>query len=229
MKKTILLLFIAFTFLQLDGQEKIWLDASLNIVEYKKDAKYYQTVRKTDSALFSINYYRLNNTLLMKGSSLDETGTRLHDWSQWVHENGSIESEGYYKNGTKIGVWKRYYANGDPKPDKMYSNVNMNTIIFHSARIMPKPPGQIPDLNIYIKEKIIREQAFDLIAMSPINTQFIVYRNGDIGEIKIDEKLSRNQHQLLKQIIENMPAWIPGSNGTQNINVRLDLKIELNN
>ena len=164
----------------------------------------------------------------MKGLAMDETGTRLHGWSEWYHENGLIESNGYYKNGAKYGVWNRYNAKGEPKPDKMYSNVNMNTAIFNSARIMPKPSEQIPDLNTYIKDKLIQDQAFDLIALSPINSQFIVFRNGHIGDIKIDEKLSQNQHQMLSQIFENMPAWIPGSNGTQTINVRIDIKIEFN-
>lgn len=227
MKKTIFLLFISFIFLKLDGQEKIWLDASLNITENKKDANYYQIVQTTDSSTFTINYYRINNTLLMRGEALDGAGTRLHGWSEWYHENGSIESKGYYKNGAKYGIWNRYNANGEPKPDKMYSNVNMTTVIFNSARIMPKPPEQIPDLNAYIKNELVQEQAFDLIALSPINSQFIVFRNGDIGDIKIDEKLSQNHHQMLKQIFENMPAWVPGSNGTQTINVRIDIKIEM--
>ena len=165
----------------------------------------------------------------MKGSALDAEGSRLHGLSQWYFENGGIESEGYYKNGAKIGVWKRYNSNGDPKPDKTYRNVNMNNIIFNSARKMPTPPNQIPDLNTYIKDRLIQEQAFDLIAMSPINSQFVVFRDGSIGEIKIDEKLSQNQHHTIKQIIENMPAWIPGSNGTQNINVRIDIIIDLKN
>ena len=163
----------------------------------------------------------------MNGSAMDKEGIRLNGWSQWYHINGLIESEGFYENGAKIGVWKRYKTNGEPKADKMYSNVNMNNIIFNSARVMPKPAEQIPDLNTYISEKLIQERAFDIIELSPIKTQFIIFRNGSIGEIKIDDKLSQNQYQIIKQIIEYMPAWIPGSNGTQTINVRLELNIEL--
>lgn len=171
----------------------------------------------------------MNDSLLMKGTAMDEAGIQLHGWSQWFHQNGLVESEGFYENGVKIGVWKRYNTNGEPKPEKMYSNVNMNNIIFNSARVMPKPSKQIRDLNTYIKEKLTHEQAFDIIASSPIKVQFIVFRDGSIGELKIDEKLTQNQHQLLKQIIENMPVWIPGSNGTQTINVRMDIKLELQN
>ena len=229
MKKLILLLLINFIFLQLDGQEKIWLDASLNITNNKKDASYYQIANKTDSLVYSINYFRLNNILLMNGSALDAEGIKLNGWSQWYHENGLIESEGFYENGAKIGIWKRYHSNGESKPDKMYSNVNMNNIIFNSARVMPKPAEQIPDLNTYFKEKLIYDQAFDIIELSPIKTQFIVFRNGSIGEVKIDKRLTQNQHQLMKQIIEYMPDWIPGSNGTQTINVRIELNIELQN
>jgi len=165
----------------------------------------------------------------MKGSALDDAGSMLNGWSQWYYENGLIESEGFYENGAKIGIWKRYNSDGEPKPDKMYSNVTMNNIIFNSARVMPKPPKQIPDINTYIKEKLIQERAFSIIEMSPIKSQFIVFRNGTIGEIIIDERLSQNQHILLKEIIKKMPAWEPGSNGTQTINVRFELTVEFQN
>ena len=229
MKKIILFLLVGSFFLQLEGQDKIWLDASLNIIDSKKDASYYQIIQKIDSSVYSINYFRLNNILLMKGNALDAEGKRLNGWSEWYHENGLIESKGFYDNGAKIGVWKRYKPNGEPKPYKVYSNITMDNIVFNSARVLPKPPYQIPDLNTYIKDKLIQEQAFDIIALSPINLQFIVYRNGSIAELRIDEKLTQNQHQLLKQVIEDMPSWIPGSNGTQTINVRLDIKIEMQN
>ena len=99
----------------------------------------------------------------------------------------------------------------------------MNNFIFNSALVLPKSPSEIPDLNDYIKTELTKRQAFEIIDVMPINAQFVVFRDGHIGEIKLDGTLSRNQHQMLRSIIESMPPWIPGSNGTQTINVRIDV------
>lgn len=213
----------------MDGQEKIWLDATLNSTSSKQYARYYQIIQQSDSSVYIMKYYRLNNTLLMKGDAIDDGGIKLHGFSQWYHENGLIESEGFYKNGAKVGIWKRYSNNGVSKSDKMYSSVNMENIIFNSALVMPKPGNQLSDFDAYLNQKLIQKQAFDIIALSPIKLQFIVFRDGSIKEIKVDEKLSQNQQQLLGKIIKDMPAWNAGSNGTQTINVRLDLNIDLGN
>lgn len=205
------------------AQEKIWLDASLNHTDNKKNAAYYLISEKLDSTGYLIGIYRLNETILMTGFAFDKSGIRLNGNAKWYHENGNLESEGNYENGSKIGIWKRYDAAGNSRPDRIYSNVTMNNYIFNSALVMPSPPDEIPDLNNYLKTELVKQKAMQIVEIMPINAQFVVFRDGHIGEIKLDGKLSRNQHQIIKSIIESMPSWNPGSNGTQTINVRIDV------
>jgi hypothetical protein len=208
------------------AQEKLWLDNRLNFTDNKKDANYYLISQKSDSTGYAINIYRLNKTLLMAGNATDPRGVKLNGLVKWYHENGAIESEGRYNNGSKIGTWKRYSKDGSARPNRVYSDVSMNNYIFNSALEMPKPPAKIIDFNTFVIEKLYELQANDIIAIMPVNIQFIVYRDGHIDEIKIDDKLSVNQHQLLKNIIESTQLWIPGSNGTQTINVRINIVLD---
>jgi len=205
------------------AQEKIWLDSKLYYTENKKDASYYLISEKMDTSDYLIGIYRMDQTILMTGSAIDSRGIRFNGLAKWYHDNGKLESEGYYDNGTKTGAWKRYDKDGNTRPDRVYSDVNMNNYIFNSALVMPKPPTEIPDFNKYIKNELAKRQAFEIIDVMPINAQFVVFRDGHIGEIKLDGTLSRDQHQLLRGIIESMPQWIPGSNGTQTINIRIDI------
>ena len=85
----------------------------MNITNIKKEANYYQIVQKNDSSVYSINYFRLNDSLLMKGIALDEAGTRLQGWSYWFHENGLVESEGFYENGVKTGALAQRHRPSD--------------------------------------------------------------------------------------------------------------------
>jgi hypothetical protein len=223
-----LFLFLAIVFYSqgIFSQEKLWLDSRLNFIDDKNNALYYLISEKEDSSRFKINIYRINKTLLMMGYASDYRGVRLNGGVKWYHENGSIESEGNYKNGSKTGTWKRYNKDGTTRPERVYSEVNMDNFIFNSALKMPKPEDQMIDLNSYFKEKLMQQQATDIIVLMPINTEFVVFRDGHLGEIKIDDKLSVNQHQLLKNIFESMPLWIPGSNGTQTINVRISVVLD---
>jgi hypothetical protein len=226
LKNIFLFLLILIHSFEVFSQEKIWLDTHLKFTDNKKDANYYLISQESDSSGYSINIYRLNKTLLMAGNAADPSGIRLNGLVKWYHENGSIESEGYYNDGSKTGVWKRFNKDGSVRPNRVYSDVNMNNYIFNSALDMPIPSEDIADFNSYVKEKLIEKQAVDIITLMPVNIQFIVYRDGHIGEIKIDDKLSVNQHQLLKSIIASMPSWIPGSNGTQTINVRIGVVLD---
>ena len=226
MKTSYLFIFYLLFTLSLNGQDEIWLDSRLNPTDDKKTANYYLISEKISDSDFSIVIYRMNQTLLMKGNSTDSYGTKLYGLGKWYHENGNIESEGYYEEGSKIGSWKRFDKEGNSRGDRLYSDVNMSNFIFNSALLMPKPPPDIQSYSSYIISKLIEKQAFDIIELMPLNSQFVVYIDGHINEIKLDDNLSNNQHFLLKEIIESIKPWTPGSNGTQNINVRIDLLIK---
>ena len=215
-----------FCVLQGTAQEKVWLDATLRITADSNNASYYLISEKTGHELFDIKIYRRDKTLLMEGTSADSLGVLLEGNSKWYYENGNIESEGNYTGGKKTGVWKRYTEEGKPRPDRYYTDVSMKTYVFNTARIPPRPPDSVGDPETYIYSKIPKDQLPDMMKLSPLRIQFVILIDGSISQVKIDERCSRNQHFMLKSIIESMPAWTPGNNGTKNINVRVTYNLE---
>ena len=117
MKTLFLLLVIVSSGIR--AQENIWLDTKLNITENKQDASYYLISERIDTTEFLVGIYRMDKTLLMTGNSIDSRGIRLNGLAKWYHGNGNLESEGYYNNGTKTGVWKRYDKEGNARPDRV--------------------------------------------------------------------------------------------------------------
>ena len=210
-----------------EAQKKYWLDSSLHPVNKKGEASYYIISQKTDSILFTVELYHLNESLLMKGKSIDEQGLQLHGYSVWYFEDGTIESEGNYNYGSKRGIWKRYSKTGEPRPDKEYSGTDMNNYIFNSARVMPKPPAEIESFEKYIYSEVVKSGASGVFLKSSVKVQFVVYMDGHIGSLLLDNRLSNNDNYTLGNIIMAMPDWIPGSNGTQNINVRVDYELKI--
>ena len=158
----------------------------------------------------------------MTGKSLDSLGQQLNGFSQWYYKNGNLQAAGNYKAAQKQGTWKRYNEDGSKKSDRHYSDVNMTNIVFNSALYMPKPAGIDQNFEDFVKDKVIEEQAMDIVSLSPIAIQMLIANDGTLREIKYDDRLSVQEMSVLNEIIKQIPSWSPGNNGSQNLNVRVN-------
>jgi hypothetical protein len=224
-----LLIFIVFLFSSptIFSQDKIGLDHRLAPVKKGEAAIYFLSYSLNEDGSYEVQFYYPNDQLLMQGNSMDSLGQILEGMTTWYYKNGNIQSEGAYKNGQKQGTWKRYNEDGSAKADRHYSAVSMNNIVFNSALYMPKPLIEQKNFDSYIKDKVMENRLFDLIPYSPIKIQLIISNEGLVVDKKFDDRLSNEEMQKLNAFIDEIPAWKAGSNGTQNINVRVDYLIDL--
>jgi len=226
MQRSILYILLSFFSVSLCAQELIPLNHRLAPADKNETALYFLESKLIDSTNFSIKIFYSDMQLLMTGYATDNTGQQLTGASAWYYKNGSLQAEGDYTNGQKTGTWKRYNVDGSPKADRHYSDVNMNNIIFNSALKMPKANGDFENFESFIIDEVIKDRAFDIVALSPIKIQFVVSKIGRVQDIKFDDRLSNHEMSVLDEIIKRIPSWRPGSNGTQNINVRVNYSIE---
>lgn len=162
----------------------------------------------------------------MIGNSIDSLGQRLDGICTYYFENGNIQSEGSYSNGRKSGSWKRFTSDGSQKSDRLYSDVSMETVIFNSALIMPKPKVYQHDFEKFVKEILIKEAEIEIIELSPIGIQLVIDRNGKITERLFDDRLSLKNMNTIDEIIKAIPSWEAGSTGSQKINVRVNYSLD---
>lgn len=79
-------------------------------------------------ALTQISEYEFDGTLIDRMNQIKASGGFVKVGKKYLedghfvyyHPNGNVESEGEYVKGIKVGYWKRYEANGTPKPDRYY-------------------------------------------------------------------------------------------------------------
>ena len=211
----------------INAQEKIGLDHRLVPIDKGETAIYYLTSTQNDNGLYSVILYYIDMQILMRGNSIDKLGQELDGESVWFYKNGSIQSEGLYKNGQKQGTWKRYNEDGSVKSDRHYSEVSMDNIVFNSALYMPKPQVESQNFNAYINSMIKKDRLFDLYALSPIAIQVVITNEGVVSDKKYDDRLSMDDMKVLDDYISAIPSWKPGSNGTQEINVRVNYSVKL--
>lgn len=227
MKNTVSTIAFIFIVSLLSAQSTVGLNHRLSPIKKGETPIYYLNYQNTDKGYFIVKLYYSDNQLLMQGNSLDSLAQQLDGLSVWYYKNGNIQAEGEYKNGQKQGTWKRYNEDGSPKPDRHYSEVSMNNIVFNSALYMPRPQVKENSFEAYIKEKVKEYHQFELIEFSPIAIQLIITNEGIVTDRKYDDRLSMDQMKTLDNYLNEIPSWKAGSNGTQKINVRVTYSVDL--
>jgi antitoxin component YwqK of YwqJK toxin-antitoxin module len=73
-----------------------------------------------DTKYTGIVYDGMEN-LKVEGQYIERNGRYIEDgYFKYYFANGSVESEGAYQAGVKIGHWKRFDFQGNRKPDRYY-------------------------------------------------------------------------------------------------------------
>ena len=162
---------------------------------------------------------------------------------EYYHGNGKLHLIGIYKDGKKDGIWKYYYESGHPdkriiynedsilkeeyfivKGDKILIDENK---IFDVVEEIPEFKGGIDKLYEYLNQNIsYPKMAKEKGIQGRVFVQFVVWRDGSIGNIKI----VRGAHEALDneaiRVVKNMPKWDPGRRRGKAVNVRFILPIK---
>ena len=226
MHRYIFIVFI-FIFSLANSQTKIGLNHRLAPCKKGETPVYFLSGDLAEDGHYRINLYYPDDKPLMVGTALDSLGQLLDGKSTWFYKNGNIQAEGEYKSGQKQGTWKRYNDDGTRKTDRHYSEVSMDNIVFNSALYMPKPQVESEKFEEFIKANIMEERQFELLNYSPIVIQLLITNEGNVTDRKYDDRLSMEEMEIIDQYINKIPSWKPGSNGTQNINVRVTYSVDL--
>lgn len=112
------------------NSSNIKVDKNKYILEKYEDGNIKRIVEQIDNLYIRmINYYNSGNVSLeenMKKSSSDKIGITmssvLHGISKSFYENGQIENEWLYKNGSREGMSKGYYETGILAYEENYKN-----------------------------------------------------------------------------------------------------------
>ena len=74
-----------------------------------------------DDAKYKGIVYDGMENLKIEGQYIERNGRYIEDgYFKYYFSNGSVESEGAYQAGVKIGHWKRFDFQGNRKPDRYY-------------------------------------------------------------------------------------------------------------
>lgn len=142
--------------------------------------EYFSTSKISEKAVFvnnkregnAKNFYNTeSNSLYSEGSY--KNGESVGLW-KFYHKNGKVSSEGSYKEGTKDGIWKAYYETGTLSEEETYSNGKLDGVSKNYNE-----DGTLWEEYIYKKGKLLEYKA---------------YKNS--GEVIVSDKLNGKNYAV---------------------------------
>jgi len=129
--KYLLFVPLVFAFLLSTGvsaQTQDFLDNQLKNSK-KSEAMFKRTLSHVGDSVFVARVEDLNGNLKIEGAYVMEGGKIMENGEfTFYHSNGKIESKGMYSMGVKVGDWKRYTADGNPRADRYYNPESVELI-----------------------------------------------------------------------------------------------------
>ncbi len=117
---------------------EIYLDANMRVTTEKNLASYYCTLEENSSEGYHFKAYFLSGELKMDGWYADDEMQVEQGLFTYFYQSGQIESVGEYREGTKVGIWKRFDKYGKEKPEKVYQSLEVMKAIEEAQKLEKK-------------------------------------------------------------------------------------------
>lgn len=91
---------------------------------------------------------------------------------------------------------------------------------------MPEFPGGMPALSAYMSEHLkYPKEARELRVEGLVLLQFIVEKDGSIGDIKVIRGIGRGCDEEAVRVVQQLPTWKPGQHSGKPVRVQFSLPI----
>lgn len=118
-----------------EGDNSIYLNSYLEVTAKKKDASYYCELVEHNEMGYHYRAWFMTGELKMDGWYAD-AGMKIPQGEFiYYYQNGNPESKGTYREGSKVGIWQRFAADGTEKPEKVYASLEIMKAIEDAKRL----------------------------------------------------------------------------------------------
>ncbi|MFN8700266.1 MAG: TonB family protein [Flavobacteriales bacterium] len=189
-----------------------YLDAQFNVVpvESSRLIKYVRDVTQLSDSTFEVKVNFKTGEAMMTGRYLD-TDLLVEDGDfTYFYANGTAESMGRYRNGSKVGTWKRWNYDGREKPDRFYPDENFRRSSRTTASA--KFPGGTDALRMLVRDSLNYPlEAKDRGIEGTVVVTFVIDAAGDVRQAEVTDGVHYLLDEEALRFVSNMPAWAPAT------------------
>ncbi len=188
------------------------LDAQLNVVADSSIAKFIRQILPESDSVFKVQINYKSGELMMTGEYKDPTLKVENGDFKYYYANGNVESEGKYKNGNKVGVWKRWSYDGTPRPDRQYADENFKRT--NRTTASAKFPGGISALQQMVNDSLqYPAEARERKIEGTVYVNFVIDSSGDVRQPEISDGVHYLLDDEALRFVSTMPTWTPATRG----------------
>ncbi len=188
------------------------LDAQLNVVTDTASSKYVRQIFPESDSAYLVQIKYKSGELMMTGTYKDEFLKIENGDFKYFYANGLVESEGKYKNGNKVGVWKRWSYDGTPRPDRQYADENFKRT--NRTTASAKFPGGISALQQMVNDSLqYPAEARERKIEGTVYVTFVIDASGDVRQPEISDGVHYLLDDEALRFVSTMPAWTPATRG----------------
>lgn len=205
------LIFLAVGITSSFGQSRVeYLDQYFNVQPGPEKAKYTREVIMNVDSTYNVSISYITGEKMMDGMFLDKALDVEHGPFKYFYANGNPESAGSFKNGQKVGVWKRWNFDGRMKPDRFYNDETF--VAKNRATSGAKFPGGMNSLQKLVSDSLqypleARERGLE-------GTVYVTFLVDASGEVRLPQ-VSDGIHYLLDEealrFVSSLPTWTPAA------------------
>lgn len=188
------------------------LDAQLNVVADSSSAKFVRQIFPESDSVFKVQIKYKSGELMMIGVYKDANLRVENGDFKYYYANGIVESEGKYKNGNKVGVWKRWSYDGAQRPDRQYADENFKRT--NRTTASAKFPGGISALQQMVNDSLqYPAEARERRIEGTVYVTFVIDAAGDVRQPEISDGVHYLLDDEALRFVSTMPSWTPATRG----------------
>ena len=128
----------------------------------------------------------------------------------YYYANGYKESQGRFKNGYKVGIWKRWNFEGVAKPDRYYPDED-----FKPNNRTSKPakfPGGMGALQALVNDSLkFPDEAKERKLEGTVYVTFTIDATGEVSRPQISDGVHYLLDEEALRFVTSMPTWTPAA------------------
>ena len=178
--------------------------SDINLVRFERE------VVTVNDSTFKVTEKYITGESFMTGVYADKDLQTGNGDFTYYYANGYKESEGRFKNGFKVGAWKRWNFEGKPKPDRFYPDEHF--VKTNRTSQPAKFPGGMAALQILVRDSLnYPEQAKKEKVQGTVYVTFTIDATGEVSQPAVTDGVSAQLDAEALRFVTSLPTWVPAA------------------
>jgi|GEM_PF-575552 len=185
-----------------------YLDPQFNIMsaEASQKSKFVRSVTMLSDSSLAVQVNYVTGETMMTGRYTDPDLTVEDGDFAYFYANGTTESTGRFRNGTKIGTWKRWNYDGREKPNRFYPDENFRRS--NRTTAAAKFPGGSAALQkLVIDSLVYPSEAKQRKLEGTVYVTFVIDEAGDVRQAEVSDGVHYLLDEEALRFVSKMPSW----------------------